>query len=117
MTPEEFRLLGHEVIDWIADYRESLPARHVQATALPGEVRQQIPTIAPLLPESLAEILEDLDRIVMPGLSHFQHPRFTDIFRPTRRWNRFWAMSYRPGSVSSGSRGSRRRRLLKSRKR
>ncbi len=48
MTPEEFRLLGHEVIDWIADYRESLPARHVQATARPGEVRRQIPTVAPL---------------------------------------------------------------------
>ena len=80
MTPDEFRRLGHEVIDWIADYRESLPTRHVQATALPGDVRRQIPTVAPLQPESLAEILEDLDRIVMPGLSHFQHPRFHGYF-------------------------------------
>ncbi len=80
MTPDEFRRLGHEVVDWIADYRESLPGRPVHATTAPGEVRSLLPTIAPGAPESLRSILDDLDRIVVPGLSHFQHPRFHGYF-------------------------------------
>ncbi len=80
MTPDEFRRLGHEVIDWVADYRESLPDRHVQAATAPGNVRRQIPTTAPLAPEPLSAVLADLDQIIVPGLSHFQHPRFHGYF-------------------------------------
>ncbi len=80
MTPDEFRRLGHEVVDWIADYRESLPGRRVHATTAPGEVRALLPTVAPSESESLRAVLDDLDRIVVPGLSHFQHPRFHGYF-------------------------------------
>ena len=80
MTPEEFRTMGHEVIDWIADYRASLPSRPVQATTGPGDVRSLLPLTAPTEPEPLSAVLADLDRIVVPGLSHFQHPRFHGYF-------------------------------------
>ena len=80
MTPEEFRHLGHEVIDWVADYRETISTRDVQSRTSPGQVRRQIPNSAPLAPEPLSALLSDLDLIIMPGLSHFQHPRFHGYF-------------------------------------
>lgn len=80
LTPEEFRTLGHEVIDWVADFRTSLPSLPVQARTAPGEVNRQLPRQAPGQPESMAAILTDLDTIVVPGLSHFQHPQFHGYF-------------------------------------
>ena len=80
MTPDEFRVLGHQVVDWVADYRQSLPTRPVQATTAPGEVKTKLPATPPTSPESLSAILADLESIVLPGLSHFQHPRFHGYF-------------------------------------
>ncbi len=80
LTPDEFRSLGHEVIDWVADFRTSLPSLPVQAQTKPGEVNRQLPRNAPRVGEGLKAILDDLDRIVVPGLSHFQHPQFHGYF-------------------------------------
>lgn len=80
MTPEEFRKAGHQLIDWIADYRTRVGDLPVMAQTAPGEVRSQIPSEPPLCPESFARILDDLDKIVMPGLSHWQHPNFFGYF-------------------------------------
>ena len=80
MTPEEFRTQGHQLIDWVADFRQNLHTRPVMAQVEPGEIKAQLPQQPPQEPESFAAILHDLDQIVVPGLSHFQHPRFFGYF-------------------------------------
>jgi aromatic-L-amino-acid decarboxylase len=80
MTPDEFRVAGHELIDWIADYRATVADRPVMARTAPGEIRAQLPAEAPDAPEPFAAILHDLETIILPGLSHWQHPRFFGYF-------------------------------------
>ena len=80
MSPEEFRLYGHRLIDWLADYHESLAERPVMAKTKPGEVRAALPSAPPETPEDFAAVIADLDRVVLPGLSLWQHPRFFGYF-------------------------------------
>jgi aromatic-L-amino-acid decarboxylase len=80
MTPEEFRQVGHQLIDWIADYRATVAQRPVMAQVKPGEVRAQLPTAPPSEPENFSAILQDLDEKILPGLSHWQHPQFFGYF-------------------------------------
>jgi aromatic-L-amino-acid/L-tryptophan decarboxylase len=80
MTPEEFRTIGHRIVDYIADYRTTVAARPVMARTSPGEVRAALPADPPVEPESFEAILSDLDRILMPALSHWQSPRFFGYF-------------------------------------
>jgi aromatic-L-amino-acid decarboxylase len=80
MTPEEFRKAGHQLIDWIADYRTNVAELPVMARTAPGEVRAQLPAAPPDAPESFDAIFSDLDKIIMPGLSHWQHPDFFGYF-------------------------------------
>jgi aromatic-L-amino-acid decarboxylase len=80
MTPDDFRRYGHQLIDWIADYRERVADRPVMARTSPGEIKAQLPASPPDLPEPFESVLADLDRIVMPGLSHWAHPRFFGYF-------------------------------------
>lgn len=80
MTPDEFRRLGHQLIDWIADYRQSLDQQPVMAEVSPGILQDQLPEVPPLAPEPFEAILADLDRLIVPGLTHWQHPRFFGYF-------------------------------------
>jgi aromatic-L-amino-acid decarboxylase len=80
MTPEEFRTYGHAVVDWIADYRARLESLPVMARTAPGEVKALLPASPPQTPEPFEAILADLDRVVLPGLSLWQHPRFFGYF-------------------------------------
>lgn len=80
MTPEEFRQAGYQLIDWIADYRARLAALPVMSPVAPGEVRAQLPPAPPEQPEPFAGILHDLDTIIVPGVSHWQHPSFFGYF-------------------------------------
>ncbi|MFN8096851.1 MAG: pyridoxal-dependent decarboxylase [Dermatophilaceae bacterium] len=80
MTPEEFRTAAHELVDWVADHRERIPTLPVAAQVKPGEIRAALPTHAPEQPESLADVLADLDRIVVPGITQTQHPGFYGWF-------------------------------------
>jgi aromatic-L-amino-acid decarboxylase len=80
MNPEEFRRLGHQVIDRIADYRGTVATRPVMARTAPGEIKAALPADPPQSPEPFDAILADFDRIVMPGLSHWQHPSFFGYF-------------------------------------
>lgn len=80
MTPEEFRRLGHRLVDWVADYRAGMAPRPVMARTAPGEVRARLPAVPPEDPEPWDDVLADLDRIIVPGLTHWQHPRFFAYF-------------------------------------
>lgn len=80
MTPEEFRAMGHQLVDWIADYRSHLAERPVMSRAAPGEIRAQLPAAPPEEPEPFADVLADLDRVVVPGLTLWQHPSFFGYF-------------------------------------
>jgi aromatic-L-amino-acid/L-tryptophan decarboxylase len=80
VTPEEFRKHGHQLVDWIADYRARVAELPVMARTGPGEIRAQLPAGAPEQPESFENILQDLEKIVLPGLSHWQHPNFFGYF-------------------------------------
>ncbi|MBP7779241.1 MAG: aspartate aminotransferase family protein [Acidobacteria bacterium] len=80
MTPDEFRKHGHAVVDWIADYRARVAERPVMATTAPGEIKAQLPQSPPEDPEPFERVLADLDGIVAPGLTHWQHPAFFGYF-------------------------------------
>ncbi|HEV2644202.1 MAG TPA: pyridoxal-dependent decarboxylase [Candidatus Elarobacter sp.] len=80
MTPEEFRTLGHQIVDWVADYRRDLASRPVMAQTAPGDVVRALPSEPPAEPEAFDAILRDVDRVIMPGLSHWQHPSFFGYF-------------------------------------
>ncbi len=80
MDPEEFRRFGHQVVDWIADYRARAAQHPVMSRVEPGSIRAQLPASPPQEPEGFDAILDDLDRVVVPGLSHWQHPRFFGYF-------------------------------------
>ena len=75
-----FRRAGHALIDWIADYRENLGARPVARLPEPGAIRAMLPERAPERGEPIDAILGDLDRVVMPGIVHWQHPGWFAYF-------------------------------------
>jgi aromatic-L-amino-acid decarboxylase len=80
MTPEEFRREAHRLIDWIADYRATIEERPVMAKVEPGDIKAMLPKSAPEQAESFDAIFADIDRVIAPGLSHFQHPSFYGYF-------------------------------------
>ncbi|RPJ24680.1 MAG: aspartate aminotransferase family protein [Chloroflexi bacterium] len=80
MNTEEFRKVGHQLIDWIADYRAHIADLPVRSRVEPGEVRAQFPAMPPIHPESFDGIFADLEKIILPGLSLWQHPSFFGYF-------------------------------------
>ena len=80
MTPDEFRRLGHELIEWVARYRETVEERPVMSPAAPGEVRAQLPAAPPLEGQPLDGVLADVERVLMPGVTHWNHPAFFAYF-------------------------------------
>ncbi|MBS9764032.1 DOPA decarboxylase [Pseudomonas mosselii] len=80
MTPEQFRQYGHQLIDLIADYRQTVGERPVMAQVQPGYLKAALPEGAPQKGEPFEAILADVDKLVMPGLSHWQHPDFYGYF-------------------------------------
>jgi aromatic-L-amino-acid/L-tryptophan decarboxylase len=84
MTPEQFREYGHAVVDWVADYWATLadqPQRHpVRPRVDPGSVAAALPAAAPEHGEPLPAILADLDRLIVPHTTHWQHPSFFAYF-------------------------------------
>jgi aromatic-L-amino-acid decarboxylase len=80
MSPEEFRKVGHQLIDWIADYRSKVESFPVQARSEPGDVKARLPASPPEQPEGFESIFADLENVILPGLTHWQHPRFFGYF-------------------------------------
>jgi aromatic-L-amino-acid decarboxylase len=80
MRDEDFRRLGHALVDWIADYRASIERRPVMSQAAPGDVRKLLPAEPPEQGDGLFGLLEDLEQIILPGITHWNHPRFFAYF-------------------------------------
>jgi aromatic-L-amino-acid decarboxylase len=80
LDPDEFRRLGHAVVDWIADHRAGLDALPVQTRVEPGWVRARLPATLPESPAPLDALLDTVDRVVVPASTHWQHPRFFGYF-------------------------------------
>lgn len=80
MTPEEFRKRGHEIIDWLADYHAKIADYPVQPATQPGDVKAMLPASPPVEAEGFDGIIADLDSVVLPNISHWQHPRFFGYF-------------------------------------
>jgi aromatic-L-amino-acid/L-tryptophan decarboxylase len=80
MPTEEFRRHGHEIVDWIADYFEHIEELPVLAQVQPGELKAQLPSAPPQQGESMEAILADVDRLILPALTHWSHPSFFAYF-------------------------------------
>jgi len=80
VNPEEFRKFGHQLVDWIADYRARVTEFPVMARTAPGDIRALLPAEAPQHAEPFEAILKDLDSIILPGISHWQNPNFFGYF-------------------------------------
>jgi aromatic-L-amino-acid decarboxylase len=80
MTPEEFRAAGYRIVDWIADYRATVESRPVMARVKPGDVKARLPVAPPQQPETFDAIYRDIDLVVAPGITNWQHPRFFGYF-------------------------------------
>ncbi|MCB1424529.1 MAG: pyridoxal-dependent decarboxylase [Zhengella sp.] len=80
MTPEDFRKWSRMAADWGADYRESLRERPVRAQTAPGDIAAQLPASPPEEAQPMDAIMADFEHIVLPGMTHWQHPRFFAYF-------------------------------------
>ncbi|MBL8803056.1 MAG: aspartate aminotransferase family protein [Planctomycetes bacterium] len=80
MDAEEFRRAGHRLIDWLADYRAHVAHGPVSQPVEPGSLRAQLPANAPEQPESFDAVFADFERVLAPGLVHWQHPSFHGYF-------------------------------------
>ena len=80
MEIEEFRRYGHRLIDRIADYRAGIAKLPVMAQVAPGDLKSALPKSPPQQGEAFDAVLADIDRLILPGLSHFQHPGFYGYF-------------------------------------
>ena len=80
MTPDEFRRHGRAVVDWVADYLERVEDLPVLAQVQPGDIRAALPPSPPEQGEEFEAIVADMDRVVVPGLTHWQSPNFFGYF-------------------------------------
>jgi aromatic-L-amino-acid decarboxylase len=80
MPPEEFRRWGHALVDWIAEYHQRVGELPVLSAARPGDLRAALPAHPPAQGEAFDAILRDVDRLIVPGLTHWQSPNFFAFF-------------------------------------
>ncbi|MEU7632097.1 pyridoxal-dependent decarboxylase [Nocardia sp. NPDC049220] len=80
MSSSEFRKIGHELIEWVANYWENIQDHPVLSTIEPGDVAERLPVSIPEKGDGLGSLVADLDQIIMPGVTHWQHPSFFGYF-------------------------------------
>ena len=80
MPADEFRTAGHALVDWIADYLQHAERYPVLSQVQPGDVARQLPAAAPLAGEDFGHILRDVERVIVPGLTHWNSPTFFAYF-------------------------------------
>jgi aromatic-L-amino-acid decarboxylase len=80
MSPEDFRRHGRAIVDWIADYQERIEDFPVMSQVQPGDIRASLPSDPPAHGEAFEDILEDVEELILPGVTHWQSPSFFAFF-------------------------------------
>jgi aromatic-L-amino-acid decarboxylase len=80
MPREDFRKFGYEIIDWIADYFENMEQMPVLSQIEPNWLKESLPTSAPEQGEDFSEVLKDVDELILPSVTHWNHPNFHGLF-------------------------------------
>ena len=80
MHHEDFRQYAHELVDWMADFLDTIRDHPVKSQVSPGDILKQLPETPPAEGESFPAIFEDFKNIILPGITHWQHPRFMAYF-------------------------------------
>ena len=80
LNPKDFKQSSDPVISWIDNYLKTITSNPVKSKVRPGEIYNNLPERAPEQPESLEQIIKDLDEIILPGITHWQHPNFHAYF-------------------------------------
>jgi aromatic-L-amino-acid decarboxylase len=80
MKPDEFRKHAHDLVEWMAGYMENVENYPVKSSVVPGEIFNKLPDHPPVNPESFDSMMSDIDKIIMPGISHWQSPDFFAYF-------------------------------------
>ena len=80
MPKEDFRRFGHEIVDRIADYFESIDKFPVLSQVEPGWLTSELLTGPPEQGEEFGEVLSDVDRLILPAVTHWNHPNFHGLF-------------------------------------
>src|SRR6266480_4837321 len=80
MTPEEFRRRGHEVVDWLAEYFQRIESFPVLSRVEPGQIRGSLPANPPAKGEPFETMLKDVEKLILPGITHWQSPNFFAFF-------------------------------------
>ena len=80
MPKEDFRRFGHEIVDWLADYFDRIDEFPVLSQAEPGWLKGELPLSAPDSGEDFSEVLKDMDRLILPAVTHWNHPNFHGLF-------------------------------------
>src|SRR6202166_2500555 len=80
MTPDDFRRYGHAVVDWIADYQSRVESFPVLSQVKPGEIRASLPENPPAHGEPFDALLKDVEKLILPGVTHWQSPNFFAYF-------------------------------------
>ncbi|OWY24479.1 aminotransferase class V-fold PLP-dependent enzyme [Sphingobacteriales bacterium UPWRP_1] len=80
MTPQQFRQYAHQVADWMADYLENIEQYPVKAQVQPDQILEQLPDMPPSHAEDFDKIIADFNDLILPGITHWQHPSFFAYF-------------------------------------
>jgi aromatic-L-amino-acid/L-tryptophan decarboxylase len=80
MPSNEFKEVGHKLIDWSADYLDNIESYNVQTGISPGDIKAKLPMEPPEQSEPFDKIISDLNKIILPGVTHWQHPNFMAYF-------------------------------------
>ena len=80
MPAADFRRYGHQLIDWLADFQETLEQRRVLPDMRPGDLIKQLPAAPPAQGETMDAILADVDKLIVPALTNWQHPSYFAYF-------------------------------------
>lgn len=80
MDHNEFRKYAHELVDWMADYLEQIEEYPVKPDIAPGAITSQLPAHPPAEAEPFPDIFSDFQNIIVPGMTHWQHPSFFAYF-------------------------------------
>ena len=83
MDIEEFKKYGHRIIDWICDYLKNIEQYPVLSQVKPGDIKNNLPASIPKTPENMEKIFNDFEKIIIPGITHWNHPDFFAYFSNT----------------------------------